>query len=198
MTLIVHSLLDQCLRDNGDYDPARILEEMNRRLKSFFHRENVSVPIDDGFDAAICRIDPGENRLEFAGAGLPLYLASGKGIREIKGVRAGVGDRRTSDRDAFMNHVVDLADITEIYLATDGLTDQIGEKSRLPFGRERLKEILHGIRTLLLSGQCRALSEIWRDYVCAEEIRDDLTALGFSLSHLKKQASMRLEARETV
>jgi serine phosphatase RsbU (regulator of sigma subunit) len=197
MTLIVYALLDQCLRDNGHNDPAGLLGEMNRRLKAFLHRSDAPVPIDDGFDAAICRIDPGENRLVFAGAGLPLYLESGEGIREIKGDRAGVGDRRTSDRGAFTNHVLDLAGITKLFLATDGLTDQIGGESRLPFGRERFKRILHEIRTLPLSRQRQALSDAWHNHVGGEEIRDDLTVLGFSLTHLNKPASGCLEARET-
>lgn len=196
MTLIVHGLLDQCLRGENGQDPAGMLDEMDGRLKRFLHRSDSPGAMDDGFDAAIVRIDPGAGRMLFAGAGLPLYVGSGGDVREIKGARAGVGDRRASGGGAFWNEVLDLDGITGIYLATDGLTDQIGGPRRLPFGKARLKKILAETAEMPLERQRQVLSDAWRVHAGSEEIRDDLTVLGVSLGHLKKAASPTSDAGE--
>ena len=182
MTLIVHTLLDQCIRSDFSDNPARVLAHLNRRLKSFLHRSDGSDRIDDGFDAAVCHIGARRNRLVFAGAGLPLYFESGGEILDIKGDRAGVGDARAPFDMCYTNHTLDLTKTSRFYLATDGLTDQIGGPKRLPFGRKRFKSVLSRVSTMPFAEQKKELSTAWRSYLGDEEKRDDLTVLGFSPS----------------
>ncbi|MBI5592340.1 MAG: SpoIIE family protein phosphatase [Deltaproteobacteria bacterium] len=181
MTLIVHALLEQCLRSEISDDPALVLSQMNRRLNAFLHRGDAADPVDDGFDAAVCHIGRRYDRMVFAGAGLPLYYESDGEILEIKGDRAGVGDSRFPENTRYTNHIIDLADISKIYLSTDGVIDQIGGPNRLPFGKKRFKRILGRVHALSFAEQKKALLTAWRGYAGDENKRDDLTVFGFFL-----------------
>lgn len=181
MTLIVHALLEQCLRSDGGDDPALVLEQMNRRLTRFLHGRDTPNRIDDGFEAAVCHIGTNKKRLVFAGAGLPLYCRSNGGIMEIKGDRRGVGDARAPRKMRYNNHTIEVSEQTCFYLVTDGLIDQIGGAKRLPFGKKRLKDILGRVTAMPFEQQQEKIMTAWRDWADNEEKRDDLTVLGFSL-----------------
>lgn len=181
MTCIVHAFLKQCLQSEHSDNPGRVLSLMNQRLRSFLHDTEGTNPINDGFDAAFCHIDANRGRMVFAGAGLPLYYSSDGDILEIKGDRPGVGDSRTALNASFTNHIIELDEASRFYLATDGIIDQIGGPTGLPFGKKRFKQLLGRIAHMPFSGQETELSAAWRDYAGNEEKRDDLTVLGFSV-----------------
>ena len=67
------------------------------------------------------------------------------------------------------------------YLATNGYTDQNGEKNEYPFGRKRLLESLEACAVMPLEEQEKWLTQCLKEYQGREPQRDDITLLGFSL-----------------
>jgi serine phosphatase RsbU (regulator of sigma subunit) len=176
LTLIVHTLLEK-IADSGDWnDPARVLQYLNRRLRTFFARNGT---VDDGLDAAICFVDTNRHELLFAGASRPmLYSWRGK-IHEIKGDRCGVGYARVAEGVTYTRHTVHIEPGMRFYLVTDGLTDQIGGDRNFPFGRKRLKDLLSQTASLPFEEQREVLREALEAYTGRQNRRDDLTLLGF-------------------
>lgn len=182
MTMTVNALLGQIV-DRSDMDPAGILSELNRRAKENLHRNDQVQTAGDGLDIGICRVERG-GRLWFAGARLPLYIASGEGATLIKGDKASIGYASSPDDLQFTNHVWDICGEDRFYLATDGFVDQSGGEKNYPFGRKRLLRAIASLRGKDMRAQGEAIEEALNHYMGAEPQRDDITMVGFSLGAL--------------
>jgi len=185
MTAIVASVLDRILHEHCHDDPAQILQLLNRLVKSSLRQDHQDASVDlggsdDGLDAAICLIDTGRSCLTFAGANIPLIYSQGESLREIKGDRHSLGYRTSLPDFAFTNHILPLEPGMTFYLATDGVTDQVGGPTRRLFGRRRLLQALEAGRHLPMRKQMERIFLILADYRGAEPRRDDLTFVGFT------------------
>ncbi|HVI51256.1 MAG TPA: SpoIIE family protein phosphatase [Candidatus Sulfotelmatobacter sp.] len=185
MTAIVASVLDRILHEHCHDDPAMILQLLNRLVKSSLRQDHHDVVVDlassdDGLDAAICLIDTDRDTLTYAGANIPLIYAQGQELREIKGDRHSLGYRTSLSDFAFTNHILPIERGQSFYLATDGVTDQVGGPTRRLFGRRRLLQALESGRDLPMRKQMERVFMILADYRGDEPRRDDLTFVGFT------------------
>jgi serine phosphatase RsbU (regulator of sigma subunit) len=182
MTAIVASVLDRILSENCHDTPARILNQLNRLIKSALRQEQEGndTTTDDGLDAAICVIDRAQGTLTFAGANIPLLYVANGDMAEIKGDRHSLGYRSSKTDYAFHNHVIALTPGMTFYLATDGVTDQVGSTRRQLFGRRRLTDSLRPIHHLPAKEQLDHTLVALRDYRGAEPQRDDMTLIVFT------------------
>lgn len=184
MTAIVASVLDRILHEHCHDDPAMILQLLNRLIKTSLRQDHYdivnSVGSDDGLDAAICLIDNERGSLTYAGANIPLLYSQDGLLCEIKGDRHSLGYRTSRADFVFTNHTLDLRPGMSFYLATDGVTDQVGGPQRRLFGRKRLIEALQDGLSLPMHEQMHRIFMILSDYRGAENRRDDMTFLGFT------------------
>jgi serine phosphatase RsbU (regulator of sigma subunit) len=185
MTAIVASVLDRILHEHCHDDPAMILQLLNKLVKSSLRQENHDaatdlLATDDGLDAAICLVDSDRDILTYAGANISLIHTTGAGLHEIKGDRQSLGYRTSQADFTFTNHVMPLEPGQSFYLATDGVTDQVGGPTRRLFGRRRLLQALEGGRELAMHQQMERVFMILADYRGQEPRRDDLTFIGFT------------------
>jgi len=185
MTAIVASVLDRILHEHCHDDPAMILQLLNKLVKSSLRQDHHDTTADlagsdDGLDAAICLIDTSRQTLTFAGANIPLIYSQGGSLHEIKGDRHSLGYRTSQPDFAFTNHVLPMTEGMAFYLATDGVTDQVGGPTRRLFGRRRLIEALQAGRDLPMRQQMERVFMILADYRGSEPRRDDLTFIGFT------------------
>ncbi len=185
MTAIAASVLDRILHEHCHDDPAQILQLLNRLIKASLRQDGrdqapETVGSDDGLDAAVCLVDEAARSLTFAGANIPLLYARGGVLHEIKGDRHSLGYRSSQADFNFSNHVIMLEEGMAFYLATDGVTDQVGGDHRRLFGRRRLRHALEGGLDLPMERQMERLFAILADYRGGESRRDDLTFIGFT------------------
>ncbi len=181
LSLIVNSLFEQILDDLCCNNPARLLVKMNKGLKNALSQHDEGMLSDDGLEGAICCIDRKKHILHFAGARSFLFLAEGNGMREIRGDRIGIGFVDVPLNQEFTNHAISLQGIHAAYLFTDGVTDQIGGKKRLPFGRSRLKRCLEAHSLSSMANQQLAVERAFDEYKGGNAQRDDVTVLGLSI-----------------
>ncbi|MBW2011614.1 MAG: SpoIIE family protein phosphatase [Deltaproteobacteria bacterium] len=179
VTLIVHTLLEKIATAGSWNNPALVLQHLNQQMKAFLARNNSSPLVDDGFDAGLCFVNSGHDKMTFAGAGRPLFCGYDGKIHEIRGSRAGVAYSRVPEDTEYLNHTIEIQSGMRFYLATDGVTDQIGESNRLPFGKKKLKRLLSQTYSLPLKEQRLVLAESLEEYTGNESRRDDLTLLAF-------------------
>ena len=105
MTLIVCGLLDQIVPETGpDYDPARILGRLHRRLQKMLGQDCDDGHTDDGLDAGACFVNEVGRSLMFAGAHISLWRAHDGHVEELKGNRPGLGYRQYPEGTEFTSN----------------------------------------------------------------------------------------------
>jgi len=180
MTMAVNSILNHITTTLQD-DPARILTELNRRVKETLHRSDPRGLADDGLDIGLCYLEH-NRRVVFAGAKIALYVSRAGKTQLIRGNNKSLGYRRSSLDLCFSNNewLVQAGD--GFTLTSDGFIDQNGGDRDYPFGRKRFIEILSGLQGRALSAQRDSLTQVLQQYMGEEPQRDDITVLGFAFS----------------
>ena len=186
MTLISSSTLSQALQQHGPRDPARLLSQVSRGVKTMLGQlernpERSGNASDDGLDAAFLWFDSASRRLSFAGARLPLYQVDPQqpAVQTIDGERMGAGYVDTPLDYQWTNRVLDVAPGSLLFLATDGLTDQIGGPRDIAYGKRRLREHLLAAGDGRAPQLARSLLDDLSGWQGKQPRRDDLTFFSF-------------------
>ncbi|MDM8549588.1 SpoIIE family protein phosphatase [Desulfobacterales bacterium HSG2] len=198
MTMIAFSALKRIIKDEACYDPAEILKRLNLIVKTTLQQDTEYASSDDGLDASVCFIkgmgpDSRTNKyliansgqqttdiqLIFAGARQPLLYINNGDLNVIKGDRQSVGYKKSDLDFSFTNHRVRIGKGMSFYMFTDGVTDQLGGKKRLRFGKRRFKNLLKENAQLPFEKQRNVLLRTLDEYRGQNERQDDLTVVGF-------------------
>lgn len=186
MTLIMASYLNNLLTVDNRRDPAALLGRMNRAVKKALgqiqgaeHDEAHSS--DDGMDAAFAWVDTEQHQLLYAGAKTPLFFLrpEGDAVQTIDGQRVGVGYTDTPMDFVWANKTLPLVPGTAIYVATDGIVDQIGQEKAIAYGKRRLHQSILAAREQPMAGQQVTILEAFRAYQGNEARRDDVSLFAF-------------------
>lgn len=182
MTLIASSALGQALDQFGPRNPATLLSAVNKSVKTMLGQDKSqdgdgTPQSDDGLDAAFFWFDTHTWTLRFAGARLSLQVLhpdAGQ-FEVIAGQRMGVGYVDSALDYQWDLHTVPVYPGSLMFIATDGLTDQIGGAKSIAFGKRRVFEPLlaHSEEPATEIGQhlLQALAQ-WQG---EQNRRDDLT-----------------------
>ena len=190
MTLIMASLLDRLLQHGNPRDPASVMAEMNRMVKSTLAQDGKHEDgggSDDGMDSAFVWFNPAQRSLTWASAKTPLFIvepassdaAASVKVEQINGDRMGVGYRTTPMRHTWVNHNLNLAPGSSVFITTDGIIDQPGGAKRIAFGKKRLKNMLIEHHALPLMAQGSRIMQTFSAYQGEQTRRDDVTFFGF-------------------
>nr|WP_315213094.1 SpoIIE family protein phosphatase [uncultured Duganella sp.] len=181
MTLIASQVLNQALPRVGARDPGRLLREVSAGVKALLGQTHTGqrravAESDDGLDAAFLWFEPAGRRLHFAGARIALHvLAPGEPLRVVEGERAGLGYVDTDPSQQWPTHVLTLAPDSLLFVASDGLTDQIGGARAIAFGKRRVRELLAAQAGEPAPRLAALLLEALADWQGEQPRRDDLT-----------------------
>ncbi|GIV30296.1 MAG: hypothetical protein KatS3mg028_1362 [Bacteroidia bacterium] len=136
--------------------------------------------IQDGMDVVLVRISKkNRQQIQFSGANRPLLIVGSEGIREIKGDKQPVG---LDDRSGlFTAKELELKPGEEIFMYTDGYSDQFGGEKGKKMGNRRFKEILQEIYSLTCQEQKAKISEYFTVWKQSGEQLDDVTVVGIKV-----------------
>ena len=183
MTMISVPALDKIIREYKITHPATILSMLNRSLKDMLKKGHSELG-DDGLDAGICYVNTKEKKVTFSSAGIPLFYTRNNEIHEIKGERKGVGYKDTDNDHSFIEHNITIDSKMSFYMATDGITEQVGGKPRrMMFGRKRLRELLKNIHVKTKYEQKNLILETLSQYRGNEPQKDDMTCISFKIDN---------------
>jgi tetratricopeptide (TPR) repeat protein len=182
MSLIGTSLLNEIVIEKGITDPGVVLNLLSEKVMKALHQNEDRVNAHDGMDIALAVIDEEAELVMFAGANNSLYYTTiDNQLHEIKGDRQPIGfylDKHTP----FNVHTVSLADITNIYLLTDGYPDQFCGNAGTQFGKKfkysRLKASLSDVQNLNMLQQKEHLQKTFEDWKGNMFQVDDVLMLG--------------------
>lgn len=182
MTMLASSAIRQVVVDEGCLDdPAEILSRMSQSVKTSLRQDTDGAHSDDGLDASVCYVDHTKKQVTFAGARLPLYYRANGQINVVKGDRQSLGYKKSHTDFSFTNHHIPWTDDLELYLATDGMPDQLGGEQGLPFGHRRLLRLLDDTAHLSFQDKEQRIRESFDQYVGRSERLDDITLVGFAV-----------------
>ncbi|WP_445764891.1 SpoIIE family protein phosphatase [Pseudomonas sp. RIT-To-2] len=180
MTLIASSSLTQALARCGPRDPARLLSAVNRSVKELLGQVQgvAETPeSDDGLDAAFFWVDTASQTLSFAGARLSLALLhpGAEQVETLAGQRMGVGYVGSALDYQWASTQVALQPGSLLFVATDGLTDQIGGPRNIAFGKRKAFDTLLAHRQAPANEVCTAVHQALAGWQGSQRRRDDLT-----------------------
>ncbi len=178
MSIIGNDLLNQIIKDNKIYSPAKILEELHLGVRrALQQKDKISEP-HDGMEICLVRIK--DDELLFAGAKRPLWYVRNGSFEEIKGSRRPIGGRQKESVRTFENHNIEIREELTLYLTSDGFADQ-NDPANENYGISRLKRTLKSISRLNMSEQRKAMKKELEEFAMGEPNRDDITILGIKL-----------------
>ena len=182
MSMVGNNLLRETVKILKIYNPAEILKALNEGIKGALKQE--ATGNNDGMDASLVRIQQTDNEnfnVHFGGAKNPLIIIRQDGsLDSIKGSRASIGGAKLRKEKVFEQQEITLKKGDQIYLFTDGYSDQNGP-DREKFGRENMLKLLQENAHLNMPEQQQKLEEALSVHQQKSEQRDDITILGIKL-----------------
>jgi serine phosphatase RsbU (regulator of sigma subunit) len=157
MSILGITALNDIVSRHRVTDPAEILGYLRESVIETLSQNDHERMHKDGMDMALCVLNTKTKVLQFAGAGLPLWLVAEEAedvksecpsqpikegdynLCEIKGDIMPVGQSPLSK--PFKNHTINLeGKRVTVYLTTDGFADQMGEKGK--YGVKKFKKAI--------------------------------------------------------
>lgn len=179
MTMLAFAAIDQAIDSVQGHDPAAILQNTDAAMRAMLGRDQFNKALATSMDAGLVRIDRKKSRLIFSGARISLFASDGNEVREYKGSRRAIGDRRQGE---YGDIEVPLQDGWTFYLCTDGFLDQAGGKHGFGFGTNRFTEMLRSYANRPLDEQAQVFSASLAEYQGELPQRDDVTILSFRIN----------------
>jgi serine phosphatase RsbU (regulator of sigma subunit) len=180
MTIVAGSELKRIVKGEGCRDPGLILERLNKGVKQTLKQDVRRFMAEDGLDIGICVVNMAKKRMVYSGANIDLVCVVDGEIRTLKGERKSVGYVSTKNSD-YSVQSLDIEKKTAVFIYTDGITDQLGERSGQRFGTRRLKDLIVEHARLPIPVQCeiiKASSEVYRGN---RGQVDDMTLVAFEV-----------------
>lgn len=163
--------------------PAAVLNQFLANCQTN-QRSDSSGPQVHGFDAAVITLDAEKKTVQFAGAKGNLFLIRDGQAILYRGTRMSIyaennGTPAGTASPQFDQDEIALMSGDQLYLYSDGITDQFGGPKNKKLGRRRLGEILRTASTVPIADRQKAIQNellIWKG---SHFKVDDATLVGF-------------------
>lgn len=202
MSMLGISLLNQIVQTEKVVNPVLILERMRNYIIHILQQEKDQSYSKDGMDVAVCVYDKNNNKIQYSGANVPLFIISENGhsdisnipepetektekmgrqfqITEIKPDKMPIGIFERLD--PFTGHEITIKPGTCLYLVSDGITDQFGGDDNKRFTTKRLRELLLQCAGFPLQEQRVIIEKAYLIWKKTYEQLDDATIVGVKL-----------------
>ncbi len=179
MTIVANNLLNQAVREKNIYQPAAILDELNKELLVTFSDNCDDNTNQNGMDIGLCSMNFKKMELQYAGTYIKLVIARKGKLIEINADRFTLG-QYNNHRD-FKNNTIKLEHKDILYLFSDGYIDQFGESTDKKFMRARFHKLLLSILNLDMEEQKKALHRTLNEWKGNLDQTDDILVLGIKI-----------------
>lgn len=182
MSVLGLSLLNQVVLEERCYEPSHILRRIDEKMRvTFQHAEENPRDTFDGMDIGLCMIDTVAMKLSFSGATRPCWLILDGELLEIKGSRYPIGGMRLETKREYASTEINYSKGDQLYLFTDGYSDQFGGKNDKKMTKGRLRQLIEMIKVFPIDEQKTQLQEFFLLWKGSREQTDDVTMLGMKL-----------------
>lgn len=163
-------------------DTSKILELLNRGIKTSLRQSESNESTRDGMDIALCSIDTVQRIIKYAGANRPIWLIrkGQKEVEEIKATKKAIGGF-TADNQYFETHELKLQQGDTFYISTDGYADTFNGKNDKKLTTKKFKEILLSIQDKTMKEQSQHLDDFIENWKAGSDQVDDILVIGVQL-----------------
>lgn len=180
MSMIGNTLLNEIVNEKQITDPAEILGLLNDGIVKALH-QNSPGSQDDGMDISICSIDKATGKMWFAGAGLSCLVASGEKLDELAGDNFSPGGTLGTKDFTFTLRTADIGKQTNVYLFTDGFSDQPNSLKNNRFQKKNLQALLHSVHEKPMQEQKNILLRTISEWQGTRSQLDDMLVIGIRI-----------------
>ena len=177
LTVIASTSLDDAVLGKRIYDTGQILTYMNDKVTEVLNQRLAENSIRDGMEVALVAIH--KDKIQFSGAGRPLYLKNGI-IEIVKTDKRGIAGQSENDVYKFSSIEIEKVENMTIYLATDGFADQMNQDSK-KYSTKRFVALLDSISEKPIIEQYKLLENEFNSHKGERSQIDDITILGVRL-----------------
>lgn len=176
MTMLALAAIDHAIDSVKSHDPAAILRETDQVMRGMLGQQEFTRSLATNMDAGLVRVDHQRKQLHFSGAKISLFASDGTDVREYKGARRAIGDKRQGD---YQDVEIPMQAGWTYYLCTDGFLDQAGGEHGFGFGNSRFADLLRNHARRPLAEQAEVFAATLAQYQGGQPQRDDITILSF-------------------
>lgn len=182
MTILCNSLLNDIFNSRqGVRSPAEILIELHRSLIHHLNQQKSNV--QDGMDIAICRINPTQKTLTYAGAKQPLLYVDKDGeFNRFKANSLPIGGHEVKIKRKFEDITIHYQVGDTVYITSDGFQDQFGGENDKKFMSRRLYNMLTQTHKMPLENQKIHIETQLNNWQANNEQTDDIMMIGIKLN----------------
>jgi serine phosphatase RsbU (regulator of sigma subunit) len=141
MSLLGITFLNEIFARRNYFNAASILNQIREHVMNALCQTGNENEQKDGIDLALCIVNTRNNKLDYAGAFNPVYIARDQNLVEINGDYMPVGIGAVEERP-FTSKAFDLEDQDILYLFTDGFADQFGGPQGKKFKYKPFRDLL--------------------------------------------------------
>ena len=176
VSVVCSNVLTRSLIEERITQPGKILNRARDLVINRFAKSKDD--IRDGMDISLCSLDINSGELEWAGANNPLWIIrkNSNEIEEIIPDKQPIGMYATEN--LFTNHKIKVDKGDQLYLFTDGFSDQFGGKSSKKYKSSNFKTFLLSIRNHNMDKQHALLSKEFDSWKGDLEQIDDVCVMG--------------------
>lgn len=182
MSMLGNSLLNQIVLNSKIDSPDIILKELHFHVVKTLNENMQQRESKDGMDIALMRIDLKNKKVLFAGAGRPLYVIKNNALEIYKPDKYSIGGIYDTGEVNYILHEIKIDAPTQLYLFTDGVSDQFGGPKGKKFMSKQLQEILLETASLSVNEQEQRFKTTFESWKSMVEQTDDITLISVRLS----------------
>jgi sigma-B regulation protein RsbU (phosphoserine phosphatase) len=181
MSIVGFNQLNHVVNVKKARKASEILNELNKGVINTLNENSGTSAIRDGMDMALCVFQPGNKKLDFAGANNPMLLIRDNQLTGYRGDRFPIGAFEGGRPQEFTNNEVELFKGDCIYLFSDGYADQFGGPNNKKFLSRRFEELLLEIHNEPCTSQKVILNSRLLEWRGENEQVDDILVIGIKI-----------------
>ncbi len=176
MSMVGTALLKQIIFQKKITDPGKILFELNEGIvEALKQKENFS---HGGMDIALCVIDKSKMIINFSGANRPLLLVRNFIAEIYKPDKAPIGGFMPDEDRSFKTQIIELQKGDNIYLYSDGYSDQFGGIEGKKIMSKKFRELIVSMHQAKMNEQQKTLHNYFLNWKGRYEQVDDILVIG--------------------
>jgi ligand-binding sensor domain-containing protein/serine phosphatase RsbU (regulator of sigma subunit) len=177
MSLIGSMLMNEVASDQSVQGPEQFLYSMHNKLNLLLQSQSSGNNLSDGMDLSVVEIHRTQGVIKIASANRPVIIKTAGFIQEIRGDRRPVGGT-THPNGAFTCHTFDWNQGDQVYLFSDGVTDQFGGPAGKKIKRSGLLQLINEISNLEMTEQRVRFKEFFHEWKGSLPQLDDVILIG--------------------
>lgn len=176
MSMLGSSLLNQVFSKENDPRPGPLLDRLHDQLIRMLNESTETRSVNDGMDITLLLHDPVKKKVVIASAARPVYIWQDHAFRSITPDKISIGS--TLPKNApYTETEIDVSVPVQLYLFSDGITDQFGGPEAKKFMSKRLRELIADHANKSITERERVFAEAFESWKAGHEQTDDMTLI---------------------